>query len=383
MSSFLNDIDFYDNNKNQLKINKKLIDEIEKYFFKINSIVNNQEIFHYFVKINTSFDNIFKSLIKQTKDSNLIHFIKELSSLSSLYLNNLENYYKSRNIKSIQKNELHEKKYFFSKLDKKITSKILKISGPIIDTLEKNHKLGKLTRSDLSINSGKTIKKIVKILNMEFKRKEILSKISNYMQKDYIIIGCALELSVSNSSWWKNETQKKPSKTWYAHVDESFLYPKAICYLSDVNNENGPTTFYPGSFELININLVQNILGRFAHEVGSSQSSKLYKLINNKNGNIAMNCPNYKYYFSKLPNCLKFNSHFGWHVNSGSKLEKLLCKKEILMTGKKGTFAVFDGANLLHRGGLLKKNKRLSLQIVFGPKLNILQKILNKLKNYY
>jgi len=37
------------------------------------------------------------------------------------------------------------------------------------------------------------------------------------------------------------------------------------------------------------------------------------------------------------------------------------------MTGPAGTFIVFDGARLLHRGGLIELGERIALQVVFFP----------------
>ena len=66
------------------------------------------------------------------------------------------------------------------------------------------------------------------------------------MQNKYEVIGCSLELSTENSTWWKWDNKKKISKhTLYAHVDENLFCPKSICYLSNVGKLNGPTSFYP------------------------------------------------------------------------------------------------------------------------------------------
>ena len=61
-------------------------------------------------------------------------------------------------------------------------------------------------------------------------------------------------------------------------------------------------------------------------------------------------------------------------------LENELCKKEIILKGEKGTLVVFDGANLLHRGGLLVEGERLVLQIIFGPRVNLIKKVFDKIK---
>jgi len=81
-----------------------------------------------------------------------------------------------------------------------------------------------------------------------------------------------------------------------------------------------------------------------------------------------------------LPKSLKFNSHFGWDIIPNTELENLLEKNEIKLIGNAGKFIVFDGGNVIHRGGLINKGERVALQIVFGPKISLPIKIINKLK---
>lgn len=70
----------------------------------------------------------------------------------------------------------------------------------------------------------------------------------------------------------------------------------------------------------------------------------------------------------RLPECLRFNSHMGWDVMPESSLEKALVGMERKMLGPAGTFIAFDGARLLHRGGLMQDGERLALQVIFSDK---------------
>ena len=49
------------------------------------------------------------------------------------------------------------------------------------------------------------------------------------------------------------------------------------------------------------------------------------------------------------------------------------------MTGSKGKYVIFDGSRLIHRGGCVIKGERLVLQIIFGSKQNLFQKIWKKI----
>ena len=51
------------------------------------------------------------------------------------------------------------------------------------------------------------------------------------------------------------------------------------------------------------------------------------------------------------------------------------------MLGEKGLYVVFDGSKLFHRGGCIKKNKRLVLQITFGEQISTFHKIIKKIRN--
>ena len=63
---------------------------------------------------------------------------------------------------------------------------------------------------------------------------------------------------------------------------------------------------------------------------------------------------------------IRFNSHLGWDVEPDSELERSLVACERTMTGKSGTFIIFDGARLLHRGGMVRKGERIALQVIFS-----------------
>jgi len=69
-----------------------------------------------------------------------------------------------------------------------------------------------------------------------------------------------------------------------------------------------------------------------------------------------------------LPTSLRFNSHFGWDVLPSSEVEARVASREVVMTGPPGTAIVFDGARLLHRGGLIDSGERIVLQVIFGSR---------------
>jgi hypothetical protein len=244
-----------------------------------------------------------------------------------------------------------------------------------------NAAAGRMTREDLSINEGKTVSAIVKILNREFGTLGVLDIVSAYNGHKTKVGGLALELSVPTSTWWRNTISdlSRPPHTMYAHLDEAIAVPKSIVYLTDVSEKNGPTGCYPGAYESLRLNPLQEIIGRVVGIVGSKLGSPL-KDYYGKQYHQSVNAENFRRHLMRLPESLRFNSHMGWDVLPDSDLESHLANVEQKMTGPAGTFIVFDGARLLHRGGLIEQGERIALQVVFSKPTSIAQRITNRIK---
>ncbi len=230
-----------------------------------------------------------------------------------------------------------------------------------------NASAGRLRREDLSVNSGPVVRAIRDVLNREFMALGVLDAVSAYTGRKTRVMGLALELSVPQATWWKNaiEGLERPPQTLYAHLDETISCPKSIVYLSDVSEHNGPTGCYPGAYESMQLNPLQEMIGRVVGTVGTHPDSPL-KDYYAKQYHQSVNSENFRRHFMRLPECLRFNSHMGWDVLPGSQLESQLAASECRMTGPAGTFIAFDGACLLHRGGLMQEGERLALQVIFS-----------------
>ena len=218
------------------------------------------------------------------------------------------------------------------------------------------------------------------VLNREFKALGVLDAVSAYSGRKTRVVGVALELSVPRATWWKNtiEGLNRPPRTLYAHVDESIVYPKSIVYLSDVTEQNGPTSCYPGAYETLGLNSLQEIVGRVINNVGARSDSPL-KDYYAKQYHQSMGSENFRRHFMRLPESLRFNSHMGWDVMPESELENQLVNCERKMIGSAGTFIAFDGARLLHRGGLMQEGERLALQVIFSD-FTFAERIVGKVK---
>jgi hypothetical protein len=271
-------------------------------------------------------------------------------------------------------------RHYFGRLPQAAVAELRNLAERELGQFRANAAAGRLKREDLSVNSGPTVRAIRDVLNREFKALGVLDVVSAFTGRKTRVIGLALELSVPQATWWKNAIAglERPPQTLYAHLDETISCPKSIVYLSDVTEQNGPTGCYPGAYEAMQLNPLQEMIGRVVGTVGTRPDSPL-KDYYAKQYHQSVNSENFRRHFMRLPECLRFNSHMGWDVAPGSELESSLASSERKMTGPAGTFIAFDGARLLHRGGLMQEGERLALQVIFSD-LTFTERAVGKVK---
>jgi hypothetical protein len=277
--------------------------------------------------------------------------------------------------------EMITNRFFFNRISKEAVREILSLGKGDLERFRWNAAARRVTRDDLSLNGGRVIKNIVDVLDVEFWKNGSLPAVSLYVGRKIHVIGLAFELSVPQASWWRNKVDQipRPPETLYAHFDEAIWAPKSIVYLSDVTAENGPTSCYPGVYESLGLNRLQNIVGRTVFKVATSQASPLYGYYGAEYHQ-TVNSENFRKHFMRLPTELRFNSHFGWDVMPGSSIEQELVKLEKTMIGEAGTCIVFDGARLLHRGGLVRSGERIAMQVILGERKPLLKRAQEKIK---
>ena len=69
-------------------------------------------------------------------------------------------------------------------------------------------------------------------------------------------------------------------------------------------------------------------------------------------------------FYESLPSQFKLDSHYGYHVPDDSALSREILSDARQFIGEAGMCVVFDGYNLLHRGGLCLEKPRMALQIM-------------------
>ena len=321
---------------------------------------------------------IFNSLATQMNDKMLKLFFLYLGEAVANFLEEEFEFRKKVVARSRKATNLHIEErvrnleiesFFFGKLSEHATNHILKISESTLNEFRQNVSLGKVSRNDLSINQGDVIRKIGWIIDKEFRKSHVFEAVSDFFGINYDHTGASLELSTERSTWWKNKlNDSMPPRTMYAHLDEAFFAPKSIVYLSEVNESSGPTSCYPKLYKELKNNPLQDIIGRVVGTVSSRRELvNFYKSEYHQ----AFSSMQFRKHFMSIPENIRFNSHFGWDVLPNSDLESTMVEKESVMLGNAGDFIVFDGAQLLHRGGLITKGERVVLQVVFYPKSKV------------
>ena len=296
-------------------------------------------------EINKLLDTLFDSISLDNCETEMFLFIEELKfychkilnndlkllSLNVKYKNQLFNNTNKKVLEALQKNNSS-----IIKLNSNSVSDILQLSRSHLKVFDDKRKKLMNSREDLSINSGPTIRKICKILNREFKKEGVLDAMSSYIGFPVKVGGCSLELSVSEATWHDvTYYEGCNAKTKYFHHDESTIDPKAIIYLSDVDENNGPVSYLDEAGIDLKITGIQHLVGKAILLVGRHPSSKLYGYYSLK-GKRPFESKKLRSHFSKLPEQMKHNSHFGWDVVVDSEDEKNLLKYEKKLLDPKG-----------------------------------------------
>jgi len=325
----------------------------------------------------TMLNNAFLVLHNQTSDKMESRFLMELSSecekliRRELAFARISEGCGANSLKSSgavrYAYELNKDCYCFGRLDADTLNEINEIAKLEVRGLYQVANAGAYKRNELTISEGRSIKNIRNVLNRFYSMQGILDGVSSYMGCRMEVWGLALELSVSQSGWWRNTLKSinNPPETLYAHLDESSAHPKSIVYLSDVAEEQGPTSVYPKIYEKLHLNALQDLVGRIVGVVGLSPSSPLYAHYD-RMYHQSFSSENFRKHYMRLPDKMKFNSHCGWDILPGGAVEKEFVEAEERMLGPAGTFVVFDGGRLMHRGGLIAQGSRIALQVIFA-----------------
>lgn len=181
----------------------------------------------------------------------------------------------------------------------------------------------------------------------------------------------ALILNREDENWFLpiSETDEF-SDLHYLHFDADPNVVKTLVYLHDVDVETGGPYNYikreafehNRGFTYFTALANDYVFGpRFKNDTQSRYYRKVFLPENQK-------------YFASLPKAFQNLSHFGDDIRNGTELSKAYLKNNVRISTEVGNIFTFDGSNLLHRGGQVKKGERFALQVAHKPLMNFAEK---------
>ncbi|GEM_PF-6394307 len=217
----------------------------------------------------------------------------------------------------------------------------------------------------------------------------ILPSLSNYMKTELTVMGVGIEYSHEGQSWSKgcyNDVGLKETQLAYMHFDEAAYAPKTLCYITPVKEaDNGATKYIKGSHKWVRSEFVF----LFHKGLDRISSDRYYNIFD------GYYRPLYKHeelrkLLLHLPQKLMGTSHVGDDILDGTDLSKKLLNEETTFLSDGCEAIVFDGGRGYHKGAIVTKGERLSLQIVYigknESKIDILSKNetpMNRIKKIY
>ena len=176
----------------------------------------------------------------------------------------------------------------------------------------------------------------------------------------------ALCQSSPSETWYKDcyaDVGLPTSQTAYMHFDGDFDAIKIILYLTEVGPANGPFSIIPRSRDLVR-SYAQSVVLKYM-DVSSEQVVEADPKYDVKYRRRRFKFPDLRKEMMKLPAELRGTSHFGEDVVDGTPLSKTLLDREIICTTEETNCVLFDGAQMIHRGGIVEKGERWALQLSY------------------
>jgi hypothetical protein len=270
--------------------------------------------------------------------------------------------------------------FLFGTLPGNHLSRILQASQTLINRLMLNESLLTVSRSNLSVNSGLSVRWLIHLLNSAFDSIGINSLMSHYLGYDVNISGLSIEIGSSKSSWWiPNYTFCDNPSTIYMHRDEGIYCPKCFLYLSHIERSNGAFSVIPNSNDFHGKpNWLQELVGRRIGFIGRLPRHLTYKKFSHIYHQ-AFGDPIFRSLFRSLPPQTRYSSHYGWDILTHTDLAHNLVSNEVFLEGAPGSFLIFDGSKVTHRALVNATKDHISIQAIFSKKTSLPSKLISKI----
>ena len=176
----------------------------------------------------------------------------------------------------------------------------------------------------------------------------IIRRAEHYKGYALKLVHLAVQVGDPEDSDWRDhfiDAGIKDPPTSYFHIDGSIANMKAVMYLTDVGEENGPFRYVRGS------NLP---LGIWENAVRYGNDKARLDLCDIEHRKL----------FASLPRMLQKKSEFGNDMQEGC--DELMAKEYHFLSERDGNLILFDPGGM-HRGGMVESGKRIILQMNFMP----------------
>jgi len=191
-----------------------------------------------------------------------------------------------------------------------------------------------------------------------------------YLGKPMEFYYAALDHCHDGQNWYEacyRDAGIDTAKTVYMHFDADCDIIKAMLYLQDVGDKDGPFRFVTGSHRWERPRFATSVQRGF-DSASRDEFSETEDGLDYLGGYYR---PRFKlreqrHHLLSLPAALRGSTHFGDDLLDGSSLSDTLLERERVFTGAAGTVVIFDGSHGIHRGGQVSKGgARWAIQIAF------------------
>jgi hypothetical protein len=207
----------------------------------------------------------------------------------------------------------------------------------------------------------------VRLVRRKLESDGVLALASAYLGCEMEWLYCALDFSHDQQRWYRDcyaDVGLPTSKTVYMHLDADIQMVKAMLYLGDVSDEQGPFRYVRGSSCWTRSPSILSIHKGFdavESEVFEMEPDQLDYTLGYYRPRFKL--PEHRQYLMNLPALLRGSTHFGDDVLDDSALSSSLLEDEVVFTGPAGTLVLFDGSKGIHRGSQVTRGERWAVQI--------------------
>jgi hypothetical protein len=194
--------------------------------------------------------------------------------------------------------------------------------------------------------------------------------IAAYLGKPVSFCYAALDYAHPGQHWFKGcyaSDGMSDSKTVYMHFDADSNIIKALFYIKDVTERDGPFCFVRGSH-----NWHRSPFRLAVHKGFDEASASVFPLTEERLDYLdgyyrpRFQVSDYKAGMLALPRALRGSTHFGDDIMDGSPLSEALLLGEHAFVAPAGTMVIFDGSRGIHRGSLTEAGgERWAVQLAF------------------